>query len=94
MLVDWILGDERRHLAQDDATGTDAACDIVVEADSADDVGHFVAEHPCSRAGLFERVNIRPWQCGLGRIEQTRRLPVRHTPQSLHFAKTVMVVSL
>lgn len=42
---------------------------LVVEAESIEAVGRFVADDPYSRAGLFERVDIRPWHCGLGRID-------------------------
>jgi len=44
---------------------------LVVEAESIEAVARFVAVDPYSRAGLFERVDIRPWSCGLGRIESS-----------------------
>lgn len=39
---------------------------LVVEADSLEAVQAFVADDPYSRADLFERLEIRPWQWGLG----------------------------
>ena len=42
---------------------------LVVEAEAIDAVSRFVADDPYVRAGLFERIDIRPWHCGLGGIE-------------------------
>jgi uncharacterized protein YciI len=39
---------------------------LVVEADSLSEAEAFFADDPYARAGLFERVEIRPWSWGLG----------------------------
>jgi uncharacterized protein YciI len=39
---------------------------LVVEADSLSEAEAFFADDPYARAGLFERVEIRPWCWGLG----------------------------
>lgn len=39
---------------------------LVVEADSLGETEAFFADDPYARAGLFERVEIRPWNWGLG----------------------------
>ncbi|HZX77304.1 YciI family protein [Lysobacter sp.] len=39
---------------------------LVVEADTRGAVERFVQDDPYARADLFERVDIRPWQWGLG----------------------------
>ena len=42
---------------------------MVVEATSVEAVSGFVADDPYAKAGLFERIEIRPWSCGLGAIQ-------------------------
>jgi uncharacterized protein YciI len=42
---------------------------MVVEAKSVEAVSGFVADDPYAKAGLFERIEIRPWKCGLGAIQ-------------------------
>lgn len=49
---------------------------LIVEADTIDAVTVFVAADPYSKAGLFARVDIRPWKCTLGRIESPIESPV------------------
>jgi uncharacterized protein YciI len=39
---------------------------LVVEADSLSDAQAFFDDDPYARAGLFEHVEIRPWNWGLG----------------------------
>jgi uncharacterized protein YciI len=39
---------------------------LVVEAPSMEMVEAFIAKDPYSRAGLFQQVDIRHWQWGLG----------------------------
>ncbi|GAB7541022.1 YciI-like protein [Cupriavidus sp. 8B] len=39
---------------------------LVVEAEALADVERFVNADPYVRNGIFERVEIRPWQWGLG----------------------------
>lgn len=41
---------------------------LIVEADSIDQVRAFVADDPYSRSGLFQSVEIRPWNCGLNTL--------------------------
>jgi uncharacterized protein YciI len=41
---------------------------FVMEADSADALRAFNAEDPYTRAGLFERVEIRQWRVTLGTL--------------------------
>jgi uncharacterized protein YciI len=38
---------------------------LVVEATDIDAVRTFVAGDPCTEAGVYERVEIRPFACGL-----------------------------
>ncbi|MBG4982860.1 YciI family protein [Pseudomonas aeruginosa] len=42
---------------------------LVVEAASLDEVEAFLADDPYVRAGLFERIEIRPWSWSLGAPE-------------------------
>lgn len=42
---------------------------LVIEANCLSDVAMFIAADPYSKAELFERVDIRPWRCGLGAIQ-------------------------
>ena len=42
---------------------------LILEAESIETVERFVAGDPYARAGLFARVDIRPWSCGMGRID-------------------------
>jgi uncharacterized protein YciI len=44
---------------------------LVIEADDIDAVRRFVAEDPYELAGVYARVEIRPWQWGLGRPPET-----------------------
>jgi uncharacterized protein len=44
---------------------------LVAEAESIEEVTRFVADDPYARAGLFEQVVIRPWNCGICRFEAT-----------------------
>jgi uncharacterized protein YciI len=39
---------------------------LVVQADDIDAVRAFVDGDPYVAAGVYERVEIRPWRCGLG----------------------------
>lgn len=39
---------------------------LVVAAEDIAAVSAFVAADPYVRAGVYDRVEIRPWQCGLG----------------------------
>jgi uncharacterized protein YciI len=39
---------------------------LVIEADDIEAVRRFVAEDPYELAGIYARVEIRPWQWGLG----------------------------
>lgn len=41
---------------------------LIVEADDIARVRAFVADDPYSRAGLFQAVEIRPWNCGLNTL--------------------------
>lgn len=43
---------------------------LVVEAASADAVRRFVADDPYVAAGVYDRVDIRPWRCGLGPLAE------------------------
>ncbi|WP_395064992.1 YciI family protein [Paraburkholderia silvatlantica] len=43
---------------------------LVIEAEGYDDVMRFVRDDPYTLAGLFERVEIRPWDWNLGNPEQ------------------------
>ncbi len=39
---------------------------LVIEAEHIDDVQRFVSDDPYMHAGIFERVEIRPWDWSLG----------------------------
>jgi len=39
---------------------------LVVEAATLDEVQAFVADDPYVQHGVYERVEIRPWRCGIG----------------------------
>jgi uncharacterized protein YciI len=41
---------------------------FLMEADSADTVHAFNAADPYTRAGLFERVEVRKWRVSLGTL--------------------------
>jgi uncharacterized protein len=43
---------------------------LVVEADGIGDVMTFIGNDPYMQAGLFERVEVRPWDWSLGNPEQ------------------------
>lgn len=43
---------------------------LVVEAEGIDDVMAFVSHDPYVQAGLFDRVEIRPWDWSLGNPER------------------------
>jgi uncharacterized protein len=43
---------------------------LVIEAEGIDDVKAFVDSDPYVRAGLFDRVEIRPWDWSLGNPER------------------------
>jgi uncharacterized protein YciI len=43
---------------------------LVVEADGIGDVMAFIQNDPYTRAGLFERVEVRPWDWSVGNPEQ------------------------
>ncbi|MFX1677018.1 YciI family protein [Paraburkholderia sp. A2WS-5] len=43
---------------------------LVVEAEAYDDVMRFVRDDPYTLAGVFERVEIRPWDWNVGNPEQ------------------------
>jgi hypothetical protein len=43
---------------------------LVVEADGIGDVMAFIGNDPYMQAGLFERVEVRPWDWSLGNPEQ------------------------
>ena len=42
---------------------------LVVQGRSVAEVERFVADDPYVRAGLFEQIVIRPWNCGMGHFE-------------------------
>jgi len=42
---------------------------LVIEAEHIEDVEHFLRNDPYTHAGLFERVEIRPWDWSLGNPE-------------------------
>ena len=42
---------------------------LVIEAEAIDDVMAFVSNDPYMQAGLFERVEVRPWDWSLGNPE-------------------------
>jgi uncharacterized protein YciI len=51
-------------------SGPDASMNgslLVIEADDIDTVRRFVAEDPYELAGVYARVEIRPWHWGTGR---------------------------
>lgn len=43
---------------------------LIVQADSRDAVQAFVAGDPYVAAGVYDRVEIRPWRCGLGPLSE------------------------
>ncbi|MCO4860753.1 YciI family protein [Cupriavidus sp. WGlv3] len=43
---------------------------LVIEAEHIDDVQRFVSDDPYMHAGIFERVEIRPWDWSLGNPER------------------------
>lgn len=43
---------------------------LVIEADDLDDVMSFMSTDPYMQAGLFERVEVRPWNWSLGNPER------------------------
>jgi len=43
---------------------------LVVEAERLEDVERFLLEDPYMHAGLFERIEIRPWDWSLGNPER------------------------
>ncbi|ABR82085.1 MULTISPECIES: YciI family protein [Pseudomonas aeruginosa group] len=53
----------------DDCDGRMNGTLLVIEAASLDEVEAFLADDPYVRAGLFERVEIRPWSWSLGAPE-------------------------
>jgi len=50
----------------DDASGAMNGTLLIVEAGSIGAVRAFVDSDPYSMAGVYDRVEIRPWRCGLG----------------------------
>jgi uncharacterized protein len=42
---------------------------LVVEAEDAQAVHDFVGADPYTAAGVYERIEIRPWRCGLGSLQ-------------------------
>jgi uncharacterized protein YciI len=58
-------------LFADDAQQTMSGTMLVVEADSAQAVRAFVNGDPYVEAGVYERIEIRPWRCGLGPLATT-----------------------
>lgn len=42
---------------------------LVIQAASIEDVQAFLADDPYSQAQIFERVEVRPWNWGLGKPE-------------------------
>ncbi|QBR01200.1 MULTISPECIES: YciI family protein [Paraburkholderia] len=43
---------------------------LVIEAEGIDDVMSFMTHDPYMQAGLFERVEVRPWDWSLGNPER------------------------
>jgi uncharacterized protein len=43
---------------------------LVIEAEGIDDVMAFVSNDPYMQAGLFDRVEVRPWDWSLGNPER------------------------
>ena len=43
---------------------------LVIEAEGIDDVMSFMSHDPYMQAGLFERVEVRPWDWNLGNPER------------------------
>jgi uncharacterized protein YciI len=41
---------------------------LIVESDDPERVKQFVAEDPYGKAGLFERVDVRPWKVTVGTL--------------------------
>jgi uncharacterized protein YciI len=73
----WLRGDSHRGVFVRLGGPTLAPqCDamngtlLVVEADRIDDVMDFVSRDPYTQAGLFERIEIRPWDWSLGNPER------------------------
>jgi hypothetical protein len=54
----------------DDATGAMNGTLLVVQAEDMDAVRAFVAADPYVAAGVYARVEIRPWRCGLGPLSE------------------------
>lgn len=57
-----------------DGDGAQAAMNgtlLIVRAASAEAVRAFIDDDPYQRHGVYERVEIRPWRCGLGPWETT-----------------------
>jgi uncharacterized protein YciI len=52
-----------------DEAGTMSGSMFLMEADSADAVRAFNADDPYTKAGLFERVEVRGWRVTLGTID-------------------------
>ena len=44
---------------------------LVVEAGSAEAVRAFLDDDPYALAGIYASVQIRPWHCGLGRLDNS-----------------------
>ena len=57
---------------------------LVVEAEHAEQVRAFLADDPYQRSGVYERVEIRPFQCGIGPWAPAAapEAPVRSTAMS------------
>lgn len=47
---------------------------LVLDADSIQEVADFVAGDPYSKAGLFEKIDIRMWLCGLAVKEPVHQM--------------------
>jgi len=43
---------------------------LVIEAEGIDDVMSFMSHDPYMQAGLFERIEVRPWDWSLGNPER------------------------
>ncbi|WP_277962708.1 YciI family protein [Pseudomonas sp. RIT-To-2] len=56
----------------DDTDGRMNGTLLVVEAASRVEVEAFLADDPYVKAGIFERIEIRPWSWGLGNPELRR----------------------
>ncbi|OLL31729.1 hypothetical protein BTH42_10475 [Burkholderia sp. SRS-W-2-2016] len=73
----WLRGDSHRGVFVRLGGPTLAPqCDamngtlLVVEAERIDDVMEFMSHDPYMQAGLFDRVEIRPWDWSLGNPER------------------------